>query len=448
MRRVLMAVAAMALAAGVLPAAALPGGGVLSSLGPGYVATDNVEWLGTIPTNADSAGSVIHDEHLYVTDDRGLTIYDISEPTDPQRLGFALVPQSPYIVEEDPETNGEVLLISSYTDSTRGMPGPLSVLYVLDVSDKANPYIRSEVQGAQQHTWSCVLDCTWGYGNVGVIADLRDVDEPRRSDVNWWASTRAQLEARGIPVKRTPHDVTEVAPGFVVVSSNPVVLLDVREDPEDPQVVAVGELEDGRFIHGNLWPNGATDSKLLVGGETVGDCSSEQSGAFMTFDASGVALSDEALAASADAGELQRFTFLDEHRVFTGLPTDGDSLYDQFCAHWFTTQADFDGAGLVAMGWYEHGVRFLDVAEDGGIDEVGWFLPLGGSTSAAYWVSDDVVYTSDYQRGIDILRFTGEPAEGEVRVEGLLPAAPGVRPTRLLPPEHLGVELLCPLPGL
>jgi hypothetical protein len=454
MRRFLVALTLLPLVGGLLPAGALTPGaapiaGVVSRIGPGYVATDNVEWLGTIPFNAGSAGSVIHDGRLYVTDDRGLTIYDVSDPTAPRPLGFALVPQSPYVVEEDPETNGEILLISSYTDATRSLPGPLSVLYVVDVRDPTRPYIRSQLQGAQQHTWSCVLDCSWGYGNAGVIADLRDVDAPRRSPVDWWSATRAQLDALGIDVRQSqPHDVTEVAPGFVAVSANPVVLLDVREDPEDPRVVAVGELPDRRFVHGNLWPNEATDAKLLVGGETSGDCASEDSGAFMTMDAGDVDLSEAALDDHAAAGTVQRFTLLDEHRVFTGIYTDGDSPYNQFCAHWFTAHPSFDGAGLVAMGWYEHGVRFLDVADDGAIDEAGWFVPLGGSTSAAYWVSEDVVYTSDYQRGIDILRFTGDPAAGERRVEGPLPALPAVRPTRVLPPAALGIELLCPLPGL
>lgn len=440
----LVAVAAMALALGLMPAGALPVvGGAVNQIGPGYVATDNVEYLGTIPLNADSAGSAVLDDHLYITDDRGLTIYDISTPETPKRLGFALLPQSPYIVEEDPETNGEILLISSYTDSTRGLPGPLSTLYVMDVTNKSAPFIKGQLQGAQQHTWSCVLDCSWGYGNAGIIADLRNPAAPKRSSVNWLTEVRAQLTALGTPQRNSPHDVTEIAPGFVMISMNPVTLVDVREGPEKPKVIATGILPDSRLVHGNLWPNAGEDTKLLVGGETSGNCSSQQSGAFMTFDASQVSLDDEAITEG-----VQSFELLDEHRVFTGIYTDGDAPYDQFCAHWFTEHADFDGAGLVAMAWYEHGVRFLDVAEDGEIDEVGWFVPLGGSTSGAYWVSDDVIYTSDYQRGIDILRFTGEPATGEVRVEGVAAPTTGVRPSRLLPPERLGVELLCPLPGL
>jgi hypothetical protein len=100
-------------------------------------------------------------------------------------------------------------------------------------------------------------------------------------------------------------------------------------------------------------------------------------------------------------------------QLFPSLYPDGDSPYNQYCAHWFTEHPDFADGGLVAVAWYEHGVRFLDVGEDGMIEEVGWFVPLGGSTSAAYWVTDEIVYTTDYQRGFDILRFTDEPAGGE-----------------------------------
>ena len=40
--------------------------------------------------------------------------------------------------------------------------------------------------------------------------------------------------------------------------------------------------------------------------------------------------------------------------------------------------------------------------------EEGYFLPWRGSTSAAYWVTDEIVYTIDYERGFDILRYTGK----------------------------------------
>ena len=56
------------------------------------------------------------------------------------------------------------------------------------------------------------------------------------------------------------------------------------------------------------------------------------------------------------------------------------------------------------MAWYEHGTRILDVDAEGRIAERGYFLPLDGSAWASYWISDTIVYTVDYNRGLDVLR--------------------------------------------
>jgi hypothetical protein len=79
--------------------------------------------------------------------------------------------------------------------------------------------------------------------------------------------------------------------------------------------------------------------------------------------------------------------------------------------HWFTVREDvpgrYNGDYLVAAAWYEHGTRFLAVNEkSGAIKQVGYFQPIRGSASAAYWIEKtNYVYVVDYQRGIDILTF-------------------------------------------
>jgi hypothetical protein len=67
----------------------------------------------------------------------------------------------------------------------------------------------------------------------------------------------------------------------------------------------------------------------------------------------------------------------------------------------------YKGKYLVAGGWYEHGTRFLAVdPKTGDISQIGFFQPVRGSASSAYWIAGtDYVYVVDYQRGIDILRF-------------------------------------------
>jgi hypothetical protein len=62
---------------------------------------------------------------------------------------------------------------------------------------------------------------------------------------------------------------------------------------------------------------------------------------------------------------------------------------------------------MMALGYYEHGTHFLRVADDGQITRRGYFVPVAGSTSAAYWINRNIVYAVDYTRGIDILRYTG-----------------------------------------
>jgi hypothetical protein len=49
-------------------------------------------------------------------------------------------------------------------------------------------------------------------------------------------------------------------------------------------------------------------------------------------------------------------------------------------------------------------MRLLDVTETGRVKELGYYVPFGGSSSAAYWITDKIVYSIDLTRGFDILR--------------------------------------------
>lgn len=349
-----------------------------SGPGPGYFASDNVQWITNIPLHADGVGARLVGRYLYLTTERDLTIYDVSKPAEPERVGgmFFEVPQELYFPEEDVDTNGRILL-----------SGSQGTLYVIDVRDKSNPHVIGAVEGADEHTISCVLDCKYAYGSEGVIVDLRDPKKPKV--VGNWA--KASGTGGG------GHDVTEVAHGLVLTSTQPMLLLDARKNPLQPKVLATGRNSDGRFIHGNLWPRGMKDRFLLVGGETLGPrCDDEDDGTFMTWDTRGWK-------------RRHHFTMIDEYRVTNGNPAEGDAAVDLYCTHWFDPHPTWRNGGLVTMAWYEHGTRFLRVDGSGRIEEAGYFLPLGGSTSAAYWISKDIVYAVDYNRGLDILRYTGKP---------------------------------------
>jgi hypothetical protein len=393
MPRRLLAVLAFALACAGQPAV------TAAPVTPGF-ATANVEFVTNIPLHIDGAGARIVGKHLYTADSRELTIYDISNPELPVPLSVTPVPEVPYFAQEDLETNGKVLVLGQARDALN----PTDLMFVFDVTNKALPRLVSTLQGAASHTLTCVLDCRYVYGSNGEITDLREPASPKI--VGDWS--------KGIKFLESAHDLTEVSPGLVMSSSNPVVYLDARKDPARPKVLAKGTASDGRFHHANLWPNGGTDRWLLVGGETGrGGCADETAGAFMTWDTAGWA-------------KTKSFRMVDEYRPPDGLPTQGGFPTSTYCTHWFTTRPGYRNGGLVAMGWYEHGTRFLEVTKKGQIEERGWFIPAGTSASAAYWVTKDLLYLIDYNRGLDIVRFHDKP--GRYRVG--TPAPGGLLPTQ------------------
>ncbi|MGH2808507.1 MAG: LVIVD repeat-containing protein [Actinomycetota bacterium] len=373
MRRSMIAIAAALLMTAGIPAA---------TAGPtqGGYASDNVEFVAHVPFEVGTAtGAKVVGKYLYVTSWKTFSIYDVSDPTAPQ-----LITTEPFGIKfenEDVATNGEILLFSEQL--------PQNILHVWDVEDKSNPTEIATLAGGGGHTSDCILNCTYSYSSTGVIVDLRKPTAPKIVG-NW---------GKGMPAT-SAHDVNEVAPGRVLTSSNPIILLDGRKNPAKPKLVAVGQ--DKRVtggIHSNQWPNTGEDDIVLFSSESnfTGRCSGAN-GAFMTWDGS-------------DWKKTGTLRMLDIYQLNNGTYSDGQPAVNAMgcSAHWFEEHPTFDNGGLVVMGSYDHGTRFIDVSSKGKIKEVGYFIPYGGETSAAYWMTKDLVYSVDYTRGIDILKYNGKP---------------------------------------
>ena len=373
MKRIIGLLAWSLLFVGVLPSA---------GAGPtqGGVTSDNVEYVGHINFEVGTAtGADVIGKYLYVTSWKSFSIYDISDPAAPERL--ATEPFGFKFENEDVATNGKIMLFSEQL--------PQNILHVWDVEDKTNPTEIATLPDGGGHTSSCLFNCKYSYASTGTVVDLRKPTQPKIIG-NW-------LE--GMPASRA-HDVNEVAPGLVLTSSNPMMLLDARQDVAKPKLVAVGQ--DDRItggVHSNNWPRKAKDDIVMFSSESnaTGRCTGDN-GAFMTWDAS-------------DWQRTHQFKLLDIYQLSNGTGTDGNPPANGLgcSAHWFEAHRTFNNGGLVAMGSYEHGTRFVDVASNGKIKEVGYFMPWAGSTSSAYWLTDEIVYSVDYSRGIDILRYTDKP---------------------------------------
>lgn len=369
---------------------------------PGGWVSGPVEYLTTIEDDAGTAvDAVLHEDYLYLTTWRSFSIYDVSDPLDPQRVSHRHLGISVY--NEQPQTNGEILLISRdlrYAPLLPGAPPGTSggVLDIFDVTDKADPVLIATYESPQRdHLWTCVLDCSYAYSASGTILDLRDPSLPTK--VGDWS-----VQAPYRPQRY--HHVLEVAPGIVLTGSLPMYVLNARRDPTAPVAMASQEPATTVPLGGILmpeslparvaWPDATTGRVAMVSMETPfsGPCT-DQSGDFQTFLTRG--WRGAGTFEPADRYQIsENGTFTDGRPPANAL---GCSAYGLDVHPGFDTRG-----GSVALTFFEHGVRILDVDGRGRITERGGFLPLAGNSAQPRWLADDLLYVIDLHRGIDILR--------------------------------------------
>lgn len=376
-------------------------------MGPDYVTSDNVEYLGSIKDDVGlTTGARIVGDRMFVTSGKNISIYDISKPETPTRVG-SLKANVSWENEEVP-TNGKILGFGSdfYNGSPEG--GCLQALSVLgctqffDVRDPADIKELPAIPVAN-HTVECVLDCQYFFGSAGSIIDARGALEGEAPTlVGDWI---AELESQGVS-SESCHHMREIRPGVLLTACQPFSVITVNPEdaagasPEHPKVLYTGEA--AKFVHSARWPREGTDEILLTGGEEnfTGRCELNNS-EFSTYSAKKVL-----------SGESTEFELL--HQVEpagNGVYADGKPVAGALgCSvHWFQEHASFKNGGLVALSQYEDGVRFEQVMPDGRIEERGFFIGLGSSSSSPKWApSGDVVYSIDYIRGIDVIRWKGE----------------------------------------
>jgi hypothetical protein len=398
---------------------------------PDAVMSPNVEYLGSIQQDVGlTTGAKVIGDRMFVTSGKNISIYDISDPAAPKPLGGMKVNVA-WENEEVP-TNGEVLVVASDFYSV-GVPECAAALaadgcvQIFDVRDPANIKQVGTIPIAN-HTAECVLDCQFIYGRAGTIIDARGVLDgtPPKVVGNWIDELRAQ----GVD-SRSCHHIREIRPGVLLTACQPFAAISVNAEdggsPEHPKVLYTGEA--AKFVHSARWPRDGTDKFVLIGGEQnfTGRCERNNS-EFSVYGA------DKAL-----AGQSTRF-----EGPLAQVPPAGNGVYADgkpvagalgCSVHWFQEHPTFHDGGLVAISEYEDGVRFLQIGTDGSITEQGYFLSLGSSSSSPKWAGkDDVLYSIDYMRGIDILRWKGEhyvpgaPAEA-ARVRGTNGVTPPQAPT-------------------
>ena len=118
-----------------------------------------------------ATGVTIQKNMMFLTSWKNISVYDISDPGNPQQLdiepiGFRFENEQ---VQVTPD--------GRYLFFAESLPG--NALHIWDVEDKTNIAEVATVEGAGDHTTSCILKCKYLYGSDGSIVDVRDPLKPK-----------------------------------------------------------------------------------------------------------------------------------------------------------------------------------------------------------------------------------------------------------------------------
>jgi hypothetical protein len=392
------AAALAACAASAAPAAAQ------GTLSEGGWTSETVQWLAHYEDTAGVAegGRLVGTTFFLTVNNQGLLSFDVSDPEKPVLQGRLLLPHG--AENEDIATNGRIALLSQFGDVyhlSDGATGAGSSVHVIDVRDPADMKTLATVPGAGDHTWDCLFDCTWAYSASGLILDLRDPSAPKLLDDRWRKAFGDDGLSPGFA-----HDVTEVAPGWVMVATTPMTLLDAR-DPANPKIVAQADPDNSPNSHHNIvWPRQMADRFVVTAseGQHMGRCEAYDgnSAALQVWDASQFA-------------RTKTWTPMGSYKPSNGTFADGDppasATWYGCSAHWAEIHPQWHDGGLVGGAFYSHGAKIFSVGDDGELKMAGWFLAHGAGASAVYWITDRVLYVADDTRGLDVIKYVGEIPE-------------------------------------
>jgi LVIVD repeat-containing protein len=361
----------MRLALALAVVLALPGQALAAETSPG------VSLVGSIPERGVISAKAVGG-YLYVSALTGVSIYDIGNPRAPVRVGRLELPNAQ---NEDVDVGSGIMLVSDDPFGGRG------VLHVIDVRDPANPallssfrtwtpglfnFTRPPRRRGIGHTASCIQECRYAWlagSSEGIdVVDLRDPAHPRL------AGRFAAREAAG-PIGT--HDVQVDGSGLAwVAGGNGTAAYDVS-NPVRPRLVKRTSRRRGRGLHHNSLRLG---NVLAVTEEDFGP-------------------------GCRGAGRLEMWRITARRRM-TRLDSFGverDRSSSLLCsAHYFDARD-----GLIAQGFYEQGVRLIDVRRPGRLRQVGYYVQRPGLVWGALFAPTDptgsTVYALDHSRGIDVL---------------------------------------------
>ena len=427
--------------------------------------SDNVELLTKLPEAAGAIGARFSDDGktMYVTSLTGLGIYDVSDPADPQRLSRLPLP---HIENEDVDVGHvggkDIVVISNDPAFTSA-----GVIYIIDVTNPSAPAPLSatpttvgvgeldEAFGFKTttngHIANCIQDCRylWTTGSEEGITvyDLSDPASPQHLGSFQMPAPKFRNQCY---INTQECEQVEPEPGFthdVFVDPSGIAWITGEDgtygydtnsmsDPVAPRLVYRSDedvVNSGRsgpwfagddasnsgpidFLHHNsmrtsIRMNGGSGKRgkdartagmgnvLAVTEEDYLRPGCKGQGSLQTWQ-----ITDEQ---NSDGTTKLRMldlwtTELNELRELKGRSDETFPATANCSAHWFD-----ESDGLLAQGWYDQGVRFMDISDPTDIRQVGYWVTQGEFWGAYFAPTDptrQIVYALDTAGGIDVLR--------------------------------------------
>ena len=395
-------------ALGLLPGAAPSSAGVGDPTG--VLASDNVVLKTSIP-NPGVIGARFRGDFMYVTSVSGLRIYNISDPAAPAEVGALGLP---HFENEDVDLGGDTLLISNDAAESTG------ILYVIDISNPTAPSIASTfpmggdpVTGGPGHTASCIKNCRFAWvtdtGGIRVI-DLTDPTAPVsvgtfESPAYGGAATHdVQVDGNGLAwvvgfggavAYKIPKDYDGNGLGRIVAQTD--------ERGLSTYFAELG-IGDGSNPNDFILHNSHRERNsnvVYITEEDYNRPGCRGAGSFETW---------RVPTDNKGKPNGQQVTLLDHWE--TELNVAGAASPAVMCsAHYFDVLGN-----VAAQGWYEQGIRFLDVSNPKEVRQIGFYSTPNALNWAAYFAPTDpkgeIVYSLDASHGLDVLQLV-RPSKGK-----------------------------------
>jgi hypothetical protein len=423
----------------------------------------NVNLLGTVPgTAAISAVFSRTAPYLYVSGVDSLTVLDVSDPKAPKlagKLANAVFENEAMTLGERLGPDGKIqrfVLIGNDLANASAGPGGGSLgriggreLIVVDVTDPASPQIIGrtpssgpDVATTSTHTVACMdAACGVAYtaGEEGrfSIIDLSDLTHPKQvgeapsaaagpnevftsgSGHHWnvdgvgiaWHTGSGGTAAFDVSDPRRPLALTATDAKGTETPYNDFI----HHNSQRPNARAFSPGRTPSVVNGNVVL--VTEEDYVNDGDEV---ACDKVGTFQTWelkDLDGAAYRARNPKLEADKGTM---TPLD---LINPVVEGGGGLsapVGAFCsAHWF----DYHQSGIVAQGYYQQGLRLIDVRDPKNLKQFGYFTAGATEVWDAYWAPErkadgtvtgrktNIVYTVDAARGVDVYEVTNLPAD-------------------------------------